>query len=45
MSEAAASGIRGYAPDTLTSMNNLAGLYHNQGKYAEAEPLYLECLK
>ena len=23
-----------------TSLNNLAGLYHAQGKYAAAEPLY-----
>lgn len=25
-------------PDTLTSMNNLAGLQNSQGKYNEAEP-------
>jgi tetratricopeptide (TPR) repeat protein len=31
-------------PDTLQSMNNLANLYENQGKYDEAEPLYVECL-
>jgi len=31
-------------PDTLGSMNNLAGLYYSQGKYVEAEPLYVECL-
>jgi len=31
-------------PDTLTSMNNLAALYKSQGKYDEAEPLYVECL-
>jgi hypothetical protein len=27
-----------------TSLNNLAGLYHSQGRYTEAEPLYLEAL-
>ncbi len=26
------------------SLNNLAGLYHAQGKYAEAEPLYKRAL-
>jgi len=26
-------------------MNNLAGLYESQGKYDEAEPLYVECLR
>jgi tetratricopeptide (TPR) repeat protein len=31
-------------PDTAGSLNNLAGLYHNQGKYAEAEPLYRRAL-
>ena len=31
-------------PDTLMSMNNLAILYYGQGRYAEAEPLYLESL-
>ena len=25
-------------PDVAISLDNLAGLYHNQGKYAEAEP-------
>ena len=25
-------------------MNNLAGLYKSQGKYDEAEPLYVDCL-
>ena len=28
-----------------TSLNNLAGLYDSQGKYAEAEPLYKRALK
>ncbi|MCI5149030.1 MAG: tetratricopeptide repeat protein [Candidatus Electrothrix sp. MAN1_4] len=32
-------------PDTLTSINNLAGLYESQGRYSEAEPLYKECLQ
>jgi tetratricopeptide (TPR) repeat protein len=32
-------------PDTATSLNNLAGLYRAQGKYAEAEPLYLRALE
>ena len=31
-------------PSTLTSMNNLAGLYQAQGRYSEAEPLYVDCL-
>ena len=31
-------------PDTLGSMNNLAYLYQNQGKYDQAGPLYVECL-
>ncbi|MCI4627225.1 MAG: tetratricopeptide repeat protein, partial [Candidatus Magnetoovum sp. WYHC-5] len=31
-------------PDTLTSLNNLAGLYQAQGRYSEAEPLYKEAL-
>jgi len=29
----------------LVSLNNLAGLYYSQGKYNEAEPLYVECLE
>ncbi|MCP4347069.1 MAG: CHAT domain-containing protein, partial [Desulfobacterales bacterium] len=32
-------------PDTLTSMNNLAGLYKSQGRYGEAEPLYKAALQ
>ncbi|KAH6699987.1 hypothetical protein BKA61DRAFT_457880, partial [Leptodontidium sp. MPI-SDFR-AT-0119] len=32
-------------PDTLTSMNNLPGLYQNQGKYEAAKPLYEETLQ
>ena len=31
-------------PDTATSLNNLAGLYHAQGKYEQAEPLYQRAL-
>jgi tetratricopeptide (TPR) repeat protein len=31
-------------PDTLASLNNLAVLYQDQGKYADAEPLYKEAL-
>ncbi|MFZ1413473.1 MAG: tetratricopeptide repeat protein [Defluviicoccus sp.] len=30
---------------TLTSLNNLAGLYKAQGRYGEAEPLYKEALQ
>ena len=32
-------------PDVATSLNNLAGLYLNQGKYEEAESLYLQALE
>ena len=32
-------------PDTLTCLNNLAGLLHAQGRLAEAEPLYREALE
>ena len=31
-------------PDVATSLNNLAWLYHAQGRYAEAEPLYKRSL-
>ena len=31
-------------PDTLDSINNLAVLLKDQGKYADAEPLYREAL-
>ena len=31
-------------PDTLVSVNNLAGLYASQGRYGEAEPLYQRAL-
>ena len=31
-------------PDTLSSANNLAGLYESQGRYGEAEPLYVRVL-
>ena len=30
--------------DTATSLNNLAGLYHDQGRYEKAEPLYEQAL-
>jgi hypothetical protein len=32
-------------PRTLTSLNNLAGLYERQGRDGEAEPLYQEALQ
>ena len=32
-------------PDTLVSMNNLASLFGNQGKYEEAEALYVSCFE
>ena len=31
-------------PNTANSLNNLAVLYDNQGKYKEAEPLYQRAL-
>jgi tetratricopeptide (TPR) repeat protein len=31
-------------PDVATSLNNLAALYESQGRYEEAEPLYLDAL-
>ncbi len=31
-------------PDTATTLNNLALLYSDQGKYAQAEPLYQRAL-
>ncbi len=31
-------------PTTATFLNNLAGLYQAQGRYAEAEPLYQRSL-
>jgi tetratricopeptide (TPR) repeat protein len=31
-------------PDVATSLNNLASLYDNQGRYGEAEPLYQDAL-
>jgi tetratricopeptide (TPR) repeat protein len=31
-------------PQLATHLNNLAALYRSQGKYSEAEPLYLEAL-
>ena len=32
-------------PNVASSLNNLAGLYKLQGKYSEAEPLYLRSLE
>ena len=31
-------------PDVANSLNNLAGLYKSQGRYEEAEPLYIQAL-
>jgi tetratricopeptide (TPR) repeat protein len=31
-------------PDVSSSLNGLAKLYNSQGKYEEAEPLYLQAL-
>ena len=31
-------------PNVALSLNNLAGLYHDLGNYAEAEPLYRRAL-
>ena len=30
-------------PSIFLSMNDLAMLYYSQGKYKEAEPLYVSC--
>ena len=32
-------------PDIPVSLNNLAFLYHAQGRYSEAEPLYMLALE
>ncbi|WP_414590241.1 tetratricopeptide repeat protein, partial [Scytonema sp. PCC 10023] len=32
-------------PQVATILNNLAGLYHNQGRYSEAEALYRQALE
>nr|MDZ8043395.1 tetratricopeptide repeat protein [Nostoc sp. DedQUE02] len=32
-------------PDIANSLNNLAVLYNLQGRYSEAEPLYIEALE
>ncbi len=32
-------------PDVAVSLNNLAGLYYGQGKYKQAEPLYIRSLE
>ena len=39
VSSSHASALGPEHPDTLTSVNNLAGLYRSQGRYGEAEPL------
>ena len=31
-------------PDVATNLNNLAALYSDQSRYAEAEPLYQQAL-
>ncbi len=45
--QAAAKDAEAFGPQDprlATSLNNLAGLYHQQGKYNEAEPLYKRSL-
>ncbi len=32
-------------PNVATNLNNLANLYYSQGRYREAEPLYLQTLE
>jgi tetratricopeptide (TPR) repeat protein len=32
-------------PILATSLSNLAGLYYSQGRYSEAEPLYIQALR
>ncbi|MEG4420687.1 tetratricopeptide repeat protein, partial [Microcoleus sp. LAD1_D5] len=32
-------------PSLATNLNNLAGLYESQGRYSEAEPLYLQAVE
>ncbi|BBD65248.1 hypothetical protein NIES4070_15990 [Nostoc commune HK-02] len=34
----------GLEEDVATSYNNLAGLYYSQGRYSEAEPLFIQAL-
>jgi tetratricopeptide (TPR) repeat protein len=43
--EAREQVLGGEHPSTLTSVNNLAGSYEGQGRYAEAEPLYRRALE
>ncbi|MEH2407794.1 MAG: tetratricopeptide repeat protein [Nostoc sp.] len=31
-------------PDVATSLNNLAALYESQGRYSDAEPLYIQAV-
>ena len=40
-----AESARAMDKDNLTLLSSVATLYRNQGRYSEAEPLYLECLK
>ena len=37
--------FKGDHPDLATSINNMAGFYHDKGDYAEAEPFFIEALK
>ena len=39
-----ADGFGPQDPRLATSLNNLATVYHSEGKYAEAEPLYRQSL-
>ncbi len=39
-----AEGFGPQDPRLATTLNNLAGLYQAQGRYAEAEPLYKRAL-
>ena len=44
MKVASASGYVSAHPYVAASLNNLAFLYHTQGKYTAAEPLYKRAL-
>ncbi|HJQ67515.1 MAG TPA: tetratricopeptide repeat protein [Blastocatellia bacterium] len=37
-------GALGDHPEVATTLNDLAGIYHNEGKYTKAEPLYAKAL-
>ena len=45
LSEASERLLGAEHPNTLVSLNNLAGLYESQGRYDEAEPLYQRALE